>query len=266
LNENFINTWVSNVELGRTRNKRAFIAARIQQGFKPFDKTHPLAQAIMKGWKLRSPADSLVISTDLDVLGRLPVNERISPYNGAKGYLLFLQESLDEKRPGLPEPARNPPSTDWHTFLETAGESDAIANDSLSVVLTREHPEQEVLSIFRAPGQGYQDYTVVEIDTTAFKDGGVLTITISVGDAESPGSFDLYDGNTELPTEGPPDSALTSAWDVPPGTKGTIEYPFQQGNVFRLGATGSWLSEKGKINGFLAEFSVEPTSAKNDKN
>jgi len=266
LNENFINTWVSNVELGRTRNKRAFIAARIQQGFKPFDKTRPLAQAIMKGWKLRSPADSLVISTDREVMGRLPVNERISPYNGPKGYLLFLQESLDEKRPGLPEPARNPPSTDWNTFLETAVESDTIANDGLSVVLTREHPEQEVLSIFRAPGPGYQDYTVVEIDATAFKDGGMLTITISVGDAESPGSFDLYDGNAQLPTEGPPDSALTSAWDVPPGTKGTIEYLFQQGNVFRLGATGSWLSEKGKINGFLAEFSVKPTPEKNNEN
>ena len=51
-------------ELGRTRNKRgAFIAARIQQGFKPFDKTHPLAEAIITGWKPRSPADSLVIST-----------------------------------------------------------------------------------------------------------------------------------------------------------------------------------------------------------
>ena len=199
-------------------------------------------------------------------MGRLPVNERASPYNGAKGYLLFLQESVDEKRPGLPEPAREPPSSDWNTFLETAVESEAIANDGLSVVLTREHPKQEVLSIFRAAGQGYQDYTVVEIDTTVFKDGGVLTITISVGDAESPGSFDLYDGDTELPTVGPPDDALTSAWDVPPGTKGTIEYPFQQGKVFRLGATGSWLSEKGKINGFLAEFAVEPTPEKNDEN
>ena len=220
----------------------------------------------MKGWKLRSPADSLVVSPNREVMGRLPVNERTSPYDGAKGYLLFLQESLDEKLPGLPEPAREPPSTDWNTFLETAVESGAIANDDLSVVLTREHPKQEVLSIFRAPGQGYQDYTVVEIDATAFKDGGVLTITISVGDAEPPGSFDLYDGDTELPTEGAPDSALTSAWDVPPGTKGTIEYPFQQGKVFRLGATGSWLSEKGKINGFLAEFSVKPAPEKSDEN
>ena len=77
--------------------------------------------------------------------------KRTSSYNGAKGYLLFLQESLDEKRPGLPEVARQPLSMDWNTFLETAVESDAIANEGLSVVLTREHPAQEVLSIFRAP-------------------------------------------------------------------------------------------------------------------
>ena len=204
------------MELGRTANKRAFIAKRIEQGFTPFDKTHPLAEAIITGWKAGSPADSLVISTDLDVMGRLPVNERTSPYNGPKGYLLFLRESLDEKRPGLPEPARNPPSMDWDTFLETAVESGDIANDDLSVVLTRAHPKKEVLSIFRAPGHGLQDYTVVEIDTTAFKEGGLLVIEVSVGGAEPKGAFDLYDGDTELPTEGIPHDALTSAWEVPP--------------------------------------------------
>ena len=266
MNENFINTWVSNVELGRTPNDRALIASRIQQGFKPFDKTHPLAQGIIKGWKLRSPADSLVLSPDREVMGRLPVNERTSPYNGAKGYLLFLQESLDEKLPGLPEAAREPPSTDWNTFLETAIESGAIANEGLSVVLTREHPKQEVLSIFRAPGHGFQDYTIVEIDATAFKDGGVLTIEVSVGGAEPKGAFDLYDGETELPTEGIPHDALTSAWEVPPGEKRTIRYPFAQGKVFKLGATGSWFHEKGTINGFLAEFSAEPTPEKSDEN
>ncbi|MXV74480.1 hypothetical protein F4Z99_09395 [Candidatus Poribacteria bacterium] len=266
MNENFINTWVSNVELGRTPNKRAFIAARIQQGFKPFDKTHPLAEAIITGWKLKSPADSLVISTDLNVLGRLPVNERTSPYNGPKGYLLFLQEALDEKRPGLPEPAREPSSMDWNTFLGTAVESGAIANDDLSVVLSREHPKKEVLSVFRAPGHGLQDYTVVEIDTTAFKDGGMLVIDISVGSAETKGAFDLYDGETELPTEGIPHEALTSAWEVPPGEKQTIKYPFAQGKVFKLGATGSWFHKKGEINGFLAEFSVEPTPEKSNQN
>ena len=101
MNENFINTWVLNTELDRTSNKQELIAYRQQQGFKLIDKTLPLAQAIMKGWKKHSPADSLVISSKLELMGRLPVNERTPPYNGAKGYLLFLQESLDEKLPGL---------------------------------------------------------------------------------------------------------------------------------------------------------------------
>ena len=46
------------------------MALRRQQGFKPFDKTRPLAQAIMKGWKKRSPADSLVISPKLELMGQ----------------------------------------------------------------------------------------------------------------------------------------------------------------------------------------------------
>ena len=126
MNENFINTWVSNVELERTLGKKELMVLRQQQGFKPFDKTHPLAQAIMKGWKLRSPADSLVLSTELELMGRLPVNERASPYNGAKGYLLFLQESLDGKLPGLREESSEPQPKDWDSVLETAVESGVI--------------------------------------------------------------------------------------------------------------------------------------------
>ena len=124
----------------------------------------------------------------------------------------------------------------------------------------------KVLNIFRTPESGYQDYTVIEIDTTAFKDGGMLIIDISVGNAEPMGSFDLYDGKTELPTAGMPKGALTSAWDVPPGKRGTIKYRFDRGKVFKLGGTGSWFSEEGSINAFLATISVELVSTKNDEN
>ena len=33
-------------------------------------------------------------------------------------------------------------------------------------------------------------------------------------------SFDLFDGDAELPIEGFPDDALVSVWDIPPGDKG----------------------------------------------
>ena len=261
MNENFINTWVSNVELERTPFKQKFMALRREQGFKPFNKTDPLAQAIMKGWKKHSPADSLVLSTELELMGRLPVNERSSPYNGEKGYLLFLQESLDGKLPGLREESSEPQPKDWDTVLETAVESGVIKDDSLSVVLTREHSEKEILSVFRTSDTDSQNYTVIEIDATTFKNGGVLTIDVWVGEAEVSGSFDLFSVDTEPVL----DNALVSVRDIPTNQREVVEYPFDRGQVFKLGAIGN-ASEKGKINGFLAKISVKPASEKNEGN
>ena len=251
LNENFINTWVSNVELERTPFKKEFMALRRQQGFKPFDKMHPLAQAIMKGWKKRSPSDSLILSPDLELMGRQPVNEISGDW--AEGYLTFLKESLAGKLPGFAKETSEPQSTG-------GGSHNSVATpiSGLNVVLTPQKLEQESLSVFRTPKRGHQNYTVIEIDTTAFKDGGVLTIDISIGSAESMGSFDLYDGDVELPTEGMPHGALASAWDVPPSKSRTIKYRFDRGKVFKLGGTGNWSSEEGSINAFLAKISVEP--------
>ncbi len=254
LNENFINTWVPNSELGRVRSLQEPIAKRRERESKTFDTTHALAQAIMKGWKKYSPADSLVLSTEFELMGRLPVNERTFPYNGANGYLLFLTEALDGKLPGFREETAKP---SLESDSGSSPELDAMSKDS-KVKLTREIPKREVLNIFRAPGNGLQDYTVIEIDTTAFKSGGMLTIDILVGNAEPMGSFDLYDGDTELPRQGMPHEALTSVWDVPPGKRGTIKYRFDEGKVFKLGATGSWFSQKGSTNAFWAKISVEP--------
>ena len=131
--------------------------------------------------------------------------------------------------------------------------------NEISVVLNAEKSEQEVLLNFRAPGRGYQDYTIVNIDTAAFEDGGVLTVDIRVGNANASGSFDLFDSDTELPTEGIPDEALVSAWGIKPGKSGTISHRFEQGTVFKLGATGDWFSKKGNINVFVAKISVEGT-------
>ena len=151
----------------------------------------------MKGWKKGSPADSLVISPEFELMGRLPVNERSSPYNGAAGYLLFLQESLDRKLPGLREESSEPQPTNWDSLFETAVESGAIADAGLSIVLTDEHSEQEVLSVFRTSETDTQAYTLIEIDATAFKDGGVLIIDVWVGESEVSGSFDLFAGDTK---------------------------------------------------------------------
>lgn len=126
----------------------------------------------------------------------------------------------------------------------------------LRLVLDKAQPSQEILNAFRAPGTGYQDYTVINIDTTAFEGSGTLIIDIRVGDADISGSFDLFDGDTELPTEGYPDAALNSAWGIGPGEAGKIRHRFEQGKVFKLGATGDWYGEKGRINAFKAHISV----------
>ena len=115
-----------------------------------------------------------------------------------------------------------------------------------------------VLNVFRGPGAGYQDYTPVEIDTTPFEQGGTLIIDIQVGEAEATGSFDLFAGEAELPTEGYPDEALASEWDIPPSDAGQIRHQFTCGQKFKLGATGSWLCEKGSTNAFLARISIVP--------
>ncbi len=126
----------------------------------------------------------------------------------------------------------------------------------LHIVLNKENQTQQVLDIFRTPGRGFQDYNVINIDTTAFKGGGVLTIEIEVGGAEPAGSFDLFDEDDELPIEGIPD-ALVSAWGVLPCQTDKITHEFDTGKVFKLGATGDWFSEKGNINAFQLKISVE---------
>ncbi|MYG00340.1 RNA polymerase sigma factor, partial [Candidatus Poribacteria bacterium] len=60
------------------------------------------------------------------------------------------------------------------------------------IVLNDKETSQDILSIFRTPTAGYQDYTVVEIDATAFRNGGMLTIDIRVGSAEASGAFVLF--------------------------------------------------------------------------
>ena len=66
------------------------------------DNVSPLPRAIIMGWQQGSPVDCLVISPDLKLLGRQPVNEipataaaGIDAYNG------FLTSSLAGDQPGL---------------------------------------------------------------------------------------------------------------------------------------------------------------------
>ena len=264
MNENFINTWVTNAVLAPEPNIQEAIAKRREHKSNNFDTTHPLAKTIMKGWKTgskkSSPADCFVISPDLELMGRQPVNDlgddsRRRGLRAYAYYFTFLKESLAGKQPGLG-----------------------------NLILRREQPTLEILDTFRTPIVAHQDYTVVVIDTTAFEDGGTLTIDIQVGRDDAKGTFHLFDGDKELPTEKAPDGidaevwnrqqgadfvkalgALATVWRIDPGDTEQISYRFEQGQRFKLCATGGSWSEKGSINAFIAKFSVEENENENTR-
>ena len=134
-----------------------------------------------------------------------------------------------------------------------------LSTQAKNVVLNDEKPSQDVLSIFQTPAAGYQDYTVIEIDTTAFKDGGMLTIDLWIGSAEAAGAFILFASNSELPTDSMPEVVLASASGIVPGKGGRLSHRFGEGTRFKLGATGNAFSGRGKVNSFLAKISIEAT-------
>ena len=132
-----------------------------------------------------------------------------------------------------------------------------LPTQTKKVVLSETEPSQQVLGVFRTPTAGYQDYSVVEIDTTAFKEGGTLTIDLWIGGAEGAGAFILFTNDNELSTDGMPKVVLTSASGIIPGKGGRITHRFEEGTRFKLGATGNSFSGEGKVNSFLATISIE---------
>ncbi len=256
LNENLINTWVSNVKLKRTDVNKEYFPKRYKDDSEGYDTTLLLTQAIMNGWHEHSPVDCMVISPDFEVLGSISFNDffdipfrRISP---DKAYRVFIQRAVSGEQPGLDNNGKACSTTDWDAFFNLG-----MKVNALSVGLNQDNPSHHILNILQTPEPGFQDYTIVDIDTTAFEDGGILTVDIQVGSSEPAGSFDLFDADAEIPTEGIPHQALDSAWDIPSGKTGVIRYHFEKGQKFKLGATGNWFSKKGSINAFIANISIK---------
>lgn len=205
--------------------------------------------------------NSFVLSPQLELMGHLPYRKPGEPNINEERYVTFLYESLDGKLPGSTEDVLEPESIDWDTRFETAVASGAIADKGLRAVLTTAAHEQQIISVFRTPETDSQNYTIVEIDAMAFKDGGVLNIEVQVGEAEVSGAFYLFAGDTQPPAQLAPDNALASVREISTDERETITFPFERGQVFTLVATGNH-SQKGTINGFLATISVQPESEK----
>ena len=129
--------------------------------------------------------------------------------------------------------------------------------EAKNVVLNDEKPSHEILSVFRTPTAGYQDYDVVEIDTTAFKNGGTLTVNIWIGSADASGVFILFANNSKFSSDGMPETVLASATGIRRSKAGRITHRFEEGAVFKLGVTGNAFSGKGLVNSFLAKISID---------
>jgi hypothetical protein len=107
-----------------------------------------------------------------------------------------------------------------------------------------------------APGMWKHNYRTIRLDASRFVNGGTLHITITLGNGASDASFDLYPMGAELPTGGFSKS-LAHAWDVPRNSSAKIDYHFDHGEVFLLGAEGNWHSKAGTTNTYSFEVVVE---------
>ena len=98
-----------------------------------------------------------------------------------------------------------------------------------------------------APGRGKHNYQVILLDASRFMSGGTIHITITLGNGESEGSFDLFPQGLRLPSDGFP-RPLASTVNVPDGADGKIFYRFSRGTVFQFAAEGSWNAKAGATN------------------
>jgi len=233
LNEHFINTWVLNSDLGRVRSLREPIAKRREHESKPFDTTHPLAQAIIKGWKTGSkkgsPVDCFVISPEFELMGKQQIHKLERGINRKEYYLTYLKDALEGKEPGLG-----------------------------NIVLTRENPLEEVSDLIRTPTADDENLTIIVIDAMSFENGGTLTVDIVIGREDGEGAFYLFDRDFELPTEEEVSEQGSLAWTWgEPDEKRQIEYSFNRGQFFKLVVTRYWDEDVPYINAFHAKISVE---------
>ncbi len=191
------------------------------------DGVRRIAAALQRNYS--DSVDILVLTPEAEVIMHQP--EMALPYrNRTQAYLTLLRRSL-----------------------EAFGGKRRLNLEANPINLGRKW--KEVSHTFRASGTDTPDCMLVEIDTTPFECDGILYVKILVGTGEAAGTFELFDGDTDLTTVKSPEDALTGAWDVPPAGIGHICHRFQPGEQFRLRAT-NLDTKAGSTNSFLADIYV----------
>lgn len=131
-----------------------------------------------------------------------------------------------------------------------------------SVPLTLTDPTATRSDTLTAGEEGTHSYTLYEIDTRGWPEGGVLTVEVDVADGWEGGasiaSVDLYPEGVEPTQRGLPEGAVASAWNVAPGQRAQLAHRFTRGQRFLLGAEGSWSSPAGSRNLYVFRARVTP--------
>jgi hypothetical protein len=126
------------------------------------------------------------------------------------------------------------------------------------LVLTRNNRVAEYEGVLIAPGNGQQNYDVVDIDTRDFTEGGTLRIDVQVGSGKSHASFDIFPQDAVVPIAGRPTESIAGSYDVSRNSGTSLTYQFDRGEIFQFGATGNWFSEKGSRNSYRMKAYVIP--------
>ena len=132
-----------------------------------------------------------------------------------------------------------------------------------TVPLSLTQPTATRSDTLTAGPEGTHRYTLHEIDTRAWPEGGVLSVEVAVAQGWEGGgsiaSFDLYPEGVTPTRTGLPQGVVASTWNVAPGQRALMSYRFERGQRLLLGAEGSWSSPVGTRN--LYTFQVRVTAS-----
>lgn len=206
------------------------------------------------------PVDTVLVSADLSFLGHRNANESI--HQGPRQYLSLLMKALGEEVDDEPQAGVATWQHASHDHDGVAGEIDAevlVQARSASrrhLVLTPEQQTGRILGTFSPGPAGRLHFTMSTLDLSAFPDGGKVEIKVTVGSSGATGSFELM---SRSKTHANALEPIARSNDLEPNASGTIEYFFDEGQVFTLGVRGNAGSGE-PTSAFLAEVKIRQTS------
>jgi hypothetical protein len=196
------------------------------------------AQAVeMKILLTGMPGDD-VVHDFFDRYGLVDAKIRVEPNPTAS---LLVAASPNPTATGASSPAT--PARTADTLPPPAAVS---PDSSKKIVLTRANPAANGSASITAPGRGNHHFNIFYVDTQDFADGGTLNVDITVDrNSQATGAFNLFKGDTPIPTRGYLPMSVANAYEVPAGGTGHLRYHFERGTILAFGAEGNWADKPG---------------------